>query len=253
MEELLLVDLHGQTSDEDSILVELLNQGEVLLDRQDFNYYSLLRNALPESRSFGRARASIATSASFDHVLSLESYGLTAIRIEERSELGVALRWRVTGTPLEDYHVSLRVTDDRGYMWGQYDALLQDERGHTVNVWQQDQTYDTLLAVSLTEGVPPGSYCLGVRLYKPGDLSTLPVLDAVATCWALNIRLPASGDAASCRFHRRLECGSRGRGRRRWYRCSDSPHQRRLSRETASRYGCVGKRWRRLPPGITPT
>lgn len=209
VEELLLVDLHGQTSDEDSILVELLNQGAVLLDRQDFKYYSLLRYALPESRSFGRARASIATSASFDHVLSLESYGLTAIRIEERSELGVALRWRVTGTPLEDYHVSLRVTDDRGYKWGQYDALLQDERGHTVHVWQQDQTYDTLLAVSLTEGVPPGSYCLGVRLYKPGDLSTLPVLDAsghllgtehtIACIQVTPPRLPISSDRLEMR------------------------------------------------------
>jgi len=74
----------------------------------------------------------------------------------------------------ENYKISVRLVDDEGHLWGQYDNLPLNGAFPTSH-WSPGTIVREWCDVAIQSGTPPGSYWLEVRMYQPGTAENLGV------------------------------------------------------------------------------
>ncbi len=143
---------------------KLLNQEGVLLDQVDFRgtstelSLSLFVPALPTGSEIPHP-----LDATFDGKLRLLGFGVPA-SIESGGRAVVDLYWQLNERVGEDYGVSLRLVDDAGARWGQWDAIpLGNRRG--TSTWLPAKTVVDAHDLPVLVGTRAGSYQLQVQVY----------------------------------------------------------------------------------------
>lgn len=99
----------------------------------------------------------------------LELVGADAPKEIQAGARGVVnLYWRARKKIMRDVNVSLRVVDEAGAVWGQWDAPpigpLQP-----LAKWETDKTYLDQHDLVVEAGAPPGRYFVEINVYSPRD------------------------------------------------------------------------------------
>ena len=94
--------------------------------------------------------------------------------------LRVLLWWTATQTPPLDYSVSVFVLNSDGALVAQHDGPPLDGAAPT-STWQPGQLEVDVHRVSLPDGLPAGTYQLGVKVYWYGDQVPLPAVRVEAS------------------------------------------------------------------------
>jgi len=149
-----------------------------LLDRQSFTDVGLFLWGTENSSPFvGAEQVRRGLDLRFGDVLELRGYTLSQPTAQWGRDLGVLFEWRVL-RDLEAYYASfVHVVDDAGRLWGQGDRWLVNEALVPTAGWKQGEVVLERATVSLTPGIPPGTYRLVVGVYDRMSKQRLPVTD----------------------------------------------------------------------------
>lgn len=112
-------------------------------------------------------------SASFGDNLQLVGYDAPA-RLPAGSRDPVKLYWRLKKPSGEDYGVSLRLIDDAGNRWAQWDAPPVGNLW-PVSHWPAETTVLDQHDLPVAPGTPPGTYHLTVGAYRAANQEALPI------------------------------------------------------------------------------
>ena len=126
---------------------------------QQFMRGSIVVNRLPENVR----RVSI----SFEQNLELVGYEMPT-EAEAGSRSAVTLYWRLAQKSVEEVRILLRVVDENGAAWGEWDA---PPIGNFVplRLWQPRTTLRDLQALTVDANAPPGKYALELNVYHGGS------------------------------------------------------------------------------------
>ena len=107
----------------------------------------------------------------------LAGYALPARTVAAGDLLLLAMDWRSERKPDRDYAVFVQLLDASDRVVAQRDAMLLSD-GNPSSTWQPPQGVETLLAVLIQTGTPPGEYRLVAGLYDPQTGLRLPAGDS---------------------------------------------------------------------------
>lgn len=85
--------------------------------------------------------------------------------LEPGARAAVKLYWRLSGKSPNDISVSLRVVDNRGKVWGQWDAPPVGNL-YPVSRWQGKTIYADQHDLVVDPGAPPGTYKIEMNVYR---------------------------------------------------------------------------------------
>ncbi len=166
-----LLELHQPVADPTLHITDLLTRWGTATDSISFRGISteirlqaFVYNQLPQEppRPFPKGERIL-----FTH--NLELAGVDAPQEIQAGARGVVnLYWLVRKKSAQDISVSLRVVDETGAVWGQWDAppigTLQP-----MSKWEADKTYLDQHDVVVDAGAPPGRYFVEISVYSPQD------------------------------------------------------------------------------------
>ena len=166
-----LLELHQPVADPTLHITDLLTRWGTATDSISFRGISteirlqaFVYNQLPQEppRPFPKGERIL-----FTH--NLELVGVEAPQEIQAGARGVVnLYWLVRKKSAQDINVSLRVVDETGAVWGQWDAppvgTLQP-----LSKWEADKTYLDQHDVVVDAGAPPGRYFVEISVYSPQD------------------------------------------------------------------------------------
>lgn len=165
------LELHRPVADPNSHIQDLLNRYGTPIDvtyfsgtsteisLRQFVRGSILVNRLPENAR----RVSVA----FEQNLELIGYEVPT-EAEVGSRSAVTLYWRLAQKSVEEVRILLRVVDDKGTVWGEWDS---PPIGNLVPLrrWQPRMTLRDLQALTVDSNAPPGKYALELNVYHAGS------------------------------------------------------------------------------------
>ncbi len=166
-----------------------LGQSALLLWEKPFTYGTMRYYQLSPLTSFRPVEAQTAAAADFGGRLLLEGYGLSADSVQYRQHLGLALAWRAVQRPERDLHLFLRLVDEAGRTWGEYDGPLTDTADRRTANWEASTTHLSRLTLAPDAGIPPGRYWVVLGVYNLEDLARLSVTVDGQPAWATEFRL----------------------------------------------------------------
>jgi 4-amino-4-deoxy-L-arabinose transferase-like glycosyltransferase len=178
--------MHAPFDDPQGRIEKMLNDEGILLDQSDFRgastrlALSLFVRALPTANASDIAHP---MNALFDARLRLLGYDAPA-SIAAGARGVVNLYWMLDEPAGEDYGVSLRVVDDAGNRWGQWDAIPLGNRMGTLT-WETKKIIVGAHDLPVNAGAPPGRYHLQMQVYHGatgngiGDAVMLGDIDVV--------------------------------------------------------------------------
>lgn len=105
-----------------------------------------------------------ATDIRYGSKLRLKGYDAPR-QMEPGTRAAVKLYWRVSGKSLNDISVSLRVVDEYGKVWGQWDAAPVGNL-FPVSKWHSKQIYVDQHDLVVDPGAPPGTYTIEMNVYR---------------------------------------------------------------------------------------
>jgi hypothetical protein len=114
--------------------------------------------------------------ASFGTAIRLRSYEYASRSLSPGDTVRLTLEWEAVTTIDESYKVFVHVLGQHGLPIAQQDNEPVNGTYPTTR-WQRGERISDPYAFSLPDGLPPGEYRVEVGLYRPADLSRLPVLD----------------------------------------------------------------------------
>jgi mannosyltransferase len=112
--------------------------------------------------------------ASFGGKIALRGYDLPLGVPPVGERLRLTLYLQAEQPMGENYKISVRLVDDEGHLWGQYDNLPLNGAFPTSH-WSPGTIVREWCDVAIQSGTPPGSYWLEVRMYQPGADENLGV------------------------------------------------------------------------------
>ncbi len=104
------------------------------------------------------------TELQYGSKLKLKGYDAPR-QMEPGTRAAVKLYWRLSGKSLNDISVSLRVVDEHGKVWGQWDAAPVGNL-FPVSKWQGKQIYVDQHDLVVDPGAPPGTYTIVMNVYR---------------------------------------------------------------------------------------
>lgn len=121
------------------------------------------------------------TQIAFDENLALVGYDAPA-QVVAGGHDAVKLYWRLKDKTPNDLGVSVRVVDQNGVRWGQWDAPPIGNL-HPTSTWDAGVTYVDQHDLVVDPGAPPGRYSLELSVYREGgrDPVAVQVSDAEPT------------------------------------------------------------------------
>lgn len=158
------LEMHSPFDDPQERIEKLLNQEGVLLDQALFRGTSTKIALSQFTREFPTAQARdipLSTHAIFDH-LQLLGYDAPTLRPGARAI--VKLFWQIDEPVGEDYGVSLRVVDEAGTRWAQWDTTPLGNRAGT-STWKPNQIVVDAHDLPVDSRASPGKYRLQVVVY----------------------------------------------------------------------------------------
>ena len=100
----------------------------------------------------------------YDDNLNLLGYDAPR-QMEAGTRAAVKLYWRLNHKSPNDVSVSLRVTDEAGRVWGQWDAPPIGNL-FPISKWQPNTIYYDLQDLVVDPGTPPGNYNIEMTVYR---------------------------------------------------------------------------------------
>jgi hypothetical protein len=88
------------------------------------------------------------------------------------------LQWQLQQEVDQNYKAALFLKDSRGYLIGQDDRQLINDRHLYTPSWWLDEVVTNVYDPLVPYGTPPGQYTVEVTVYEPDSLARLDVLDA---------------------------------------------------------------------------
>lgn len=160
--------MHAPFDDPEGRIEKILNQEGALLDRATFRGTStgiLLLQYVPSLPIASANEIGHPLNAMFDSRLRLLGYDAPA-SIESGARGVVKLYWQVDEPVGEDYGVSLRVVDDTGARWGQWDAVPLGNRAGS-STWAAKKIMVDAHDLPIDPGTRPGTFHLQIQVYRP--------------------------------------------------------------------------------------
>jgi mannosyltransferase len=152
--------------DPDGILTSMLqDQGVPQTVAQSFWGIRLLHYTLPQAAHFS-SQPGIQTplGLSFGDSLRLLGYRPSALAGAAGDSVSITLFWQALRALPVDYHLLLRILDDRGNEWGRYEGRPA-AYDHPTTRWQSDAIVPGSVVAPILAGTPPGDYHLQVAIY----------------------------------------------------------------------------------------
>ena len=158
------LEMHSPFDDPQGRIEKLFDQEGVLLDQALFRGTSTKIALSQFAREFPTAQARDiprTTHATFDH---LELLGYDAPALVSGKRAIVKLFWQIDEPVGEDYGVSLRVVDEAGTRWAQWDTTPLGNRTGT-STWKPNQIVVDAHDLPVDSRAAPGKYRLQVVVY----------------------------------------------------------------------------------------
>lgn len=112
----------------------------------------------------------------FGPVMRLVAVEVRPIRTEAGARLQLGLEWLATGTPADDYTVSLQLRDSANTIVDQVDSQPLQER-YPTSLWEAGERIRDSLELVVPADRPAGVYRLYVCAYDLDTLARLPAVD----------------------------------------------------------------------------
>jgi len=111
---------------------------------------------------------------SFGGKIALRGYDLPLGIPSAGERLRLTLYLQAEQAVEEDFKISARLVDGEGHLWGQYDNMPLNGAFPSSH-WSPGTIVREWCDVPIQSGMPPGSYWLEVRMYRPGTAEDLEV------------------------------------------------------------------------------
>jgi 4-amino-4-deoxy-L-arabinose transferase-like glycosyltransferase len=179
--------MHTPFDDPQARIEKYLNEEGVLLDQASFHGTSTaisLSQFAREMPTLSASQIAHPLDRLFDDRLRLLGYDAPA-SLQAGTRIAVKLFWRLDEPAGEDYGVSLRLIDDGGARWGQWDSTPLGNRAGT-STWVARKIFVDAHALPIDARAPSGHYRLQVQVYHSatgnsigdpiilGDLQIIP-------------------------------------------------------------------------------
>ncbi len=167
--------MHAPFDDPENRIEKLFDATGVLMDRNEFPGAStgIALAQYAAAMPIARDAREISTPANFRFGSSLRLVGFDAPREIEAGARGIVkLFFQLDESLGEDYGVSLRVIDDEGGAWGQWDARALGNRAGT-STWTPRAIYIHTHDLPISIGARPGNYQLRLAIYRASTGASL--------------------------------------------------------------------------------
>jgi 4-amino-4-deoxy-L-arabinose transferase-like glycosyltransferase len=183
---------HKSDTDPRGAVLFLLDKYGQRLGQRGFRGYDVLWYQLPPHGTFSLALESNPIDIDFADQISLVGYayggrgaGATSSEAEVEAQVVPAgkkmwavLQWQLQQEVDQNYKAALFLKDSRGYLIGQDDRQLINDRHLYTPSWWLDEVVTNVYDPLVPYGTPPGQYTVEVTVYEPDSLARLDVLDA---------------------------------------------------------------------------
>jgi hypothetical protein len=135
-----------------------------------------------QQHSFGRIRIYVLdltysdsdfAVARFGEAIELRGHTISSSKAQSGDMLTLMLFWQSSKAVPADYHVSVRLLSEEGYLYGQHDGVPGMGKQPT-NQWIVGQEVFDIHSIEVGQGAPPGRYRLSIGMYSWPSLERLP-------------------------------------------------------------------------------
>ncbi|MBM4466004.1 MAG: hypothetical protein FJ014_10715 [Chloroflexi bacterium] len=154
-----------------------LNTHALLIDQEALPHATITHYLLTSPVALESSPIEVQSDVNFGNRLRLTGYGFTEEVVEYRKQLGITLRWQTIAEMQEGYALSLRLVDEQGHLWSQWDEWLENDTSLLTYAWKVGEVNEGYHALSLAAGTPPGRYQVKMVVYSTHTLRRLSILD----------------------------------------------------------------------------